>query len=355
LSLIILFPRQVFSEFRTRSVPVAAVFFLIGCSPYLLYRMQPDAEKPAIEIETSPQEYQVKYWLLWKAFNGTALTGWLTPLDAPEPAEPDGALAATAYAFMEPWIRPTWTIPALFGAILLLPITLRTRHRKALLFCLLVPLFALAQMAPVHAAGAVHHSVLVFPFPQMILAGSLVALTEISRRERLRQGLIAASAGIGLFLIATNTASVMHQYAQILRFGGVPYWSEAIYNLLDYLTEEQPTRTYLAEWGMETQLEFLSGARLQLVGLPEPSPHTTQLIEEGLQTPRSVFVAYASDEFTHYPETHAFLAETAERIGYRLSVKQTIPDYHGRMIYNVYEAVPESHNLDSAAEPSQPD
>lgn len=354
-SLLILFPRQVFSEFRRRSIPLAIAFFLIGCSPYLIYRMQPEAEKPAIEVETGAQEYQVKYWMLWRAFNGTALTGWLTPLEAPEPAEPDGVLAATAYAFMEPWMRPTWTVPALLGSLLLLPLTLRTRHRKGLLFCLLVPLFALAQIAPIHGAGAVHHSVLVFPFPQMFLAGTLVALTEVTSRERLRRGLIAIAAGIGLFLISTNTASVMHQYAQILRFGGAPYWSEAIYNLLDFLKMEQPSKTYLVEWGMETQLEFLSGARLPLVGLPEPSPHTAQLIEEGLRTPRSVFVAYASDEFTHYPETHTFLSEIAARAGYRLSVKRAIPDHHGRIIYHVYEGVPESPDLDTAVDSSPHD
>lgn len=355
LSLIVLFPRRVFSEFRTRSVPVAVIFFLIGCSPYLLYRMQPDAEKPAVEIETSPQEYRVKYWTLWKAFNGTALNGWLTPLEAPVPAEPDSVLAAAAYTFMEPWRRPTWTIPALFGSILLLPLALRTRHRKGLLFCLLVPLLALAQMVPVRAAGAVHHSVLVFPFPQMFLAGTLVALTEITRRERLRRALIATSAGMGLFLVATNTASVMHQYAQVLHFGGAPYWSEAIYNLLNYLEKERPAKTFLVEWGMETQLEFLSGAQLQLVGLPEPGPGTARTIEEGLQMQGSLFVTYASDKFTDYPESHAFLAETAGRAGYRLNIKQTIPDYHGRTIYNVYEAVPAANDQGAKAEPPDQD
>jgi hypothetical protein len=197
--------------------------------------------------------------------------------------------------------------------------------------------------------------VLVFPFPQMFLAGTLVALTEISRREYFRRTLIAAALGIGLFLVATNTASVMHQYAQILRFGGEPYWSEAIYNLLNYLKRERPSKTYLAEWGMETQLEFLSGAQLQLVGVPEPGPDAARIIEEGLQTPGSLFVTYASADFTAYPQTHAFLAGTADRAGYRLNVKQTMADYHGRTIYNVYEAVPAPANPDAAIEPPDAD
>ena len=311
--------------------------------PLFLYFLQPFSQPPAITLETNWERYHAKYAMLRGALDGTKFQGWASEVSAERPSEPQDALGRLAYQVSgEGLLSRSWMTSAVVASLLLLPLSLRSHYRRPILFSLLFCLFTVAPMFPIRSAGSVHHLVLMYPFPCLLVAASLAGASE-QVESRLRRTTTAVRLLLPLAILAlacANCRTTVQQHIQLLRFGGTPYWSEAVYTLHDSLRSIGAQQVVVLPWGIANQLRFLSKNRLPLTEVPQPNPetsHTLKVIGEWIPKPGTVFVSYASSEGEPYPEVRDMFFDTVAALGHSPRLKKTVSDLHGRTIYELWE------------------
>jgi hypothetical protein len=133
--------------------------------------------------------------------------------------------------------------------------------------------------------------------------------------------------------------TTLQQYGQILRYGGTPAWSEAIFPLAEYLQSAGPAEVLILDWGLGQQLRVLSRDRLPIREAPQPpgdNPYYRQAIEEALTKPAALFVGYASPDAPIHALARQVFHETVRANGKKAVVARTIEDLHGRAVYSVW-------------------
>ena len=120
---------------------------------------------------------------------------------------------------------------------------------------------ALVTLGLILLPGAVriHHMVLVFPLPQLLIATVSVALWRIQGTERSIRRLIRAAVSIGLLMFLASQLRVIHMTEQLIhQSGGRGWWSES----LNAFCRENRNRSDLTivslDWGFNEQLMFLT-------------------------------------------------------------------------------------------------
>jgi hypothetical protein len=291
--------------------------------------------------ESSALPYLAKLSMLHHSLDGTIFQNWLAHVAAPQPALPDGWLARWVCSLTgDNLINPTWLPWALAAAVLILPWTLHTPHRRGVLFVLLFSISTVAVMLPVEFGGSAHHLALILPFPQLFVAASLTC--AVARWGKAKPGAaFAVLAGAACLLAFTNLRAVGQQYGQILRFGGTPPWSEAIYELRDVLEASRPGSIVLLDWGIASQLRLLSSDRLPLKEAPQPAGeprYFVEAIQQALEEPGAVYVGYESSVSGANPLSRSLLKETAEAAGRRLRRARLVRDAQTRPIFEILAA-----------------
>jgi 4-amino-4-deoxy-L-arabinose transferase-like glycosyltransferase len=337
------FPRELWQAIRGRALVLAVAGLMLGASPFLYYHRVQPAEKTSLGVsfETNPKKFLEKYWMLWRSLNGTVLQGWICKLSADQVADPPDAAARILYEWgdVRGRLAPSWFVPALMGACLLLPFSLRSRFGPAILFSLTFFVTAWVQMFVIEAGGSVHHVVLMYPFPQLFVAATVAFLHErIASRISLRAA-TSATIVIALLLVAGNVRSTAHQYAQILCYGSDAGWTDAIYPLSEYLKAQPAAQVVVIDWGIGTQLHFLSNNKMPQTGVPQVVEDTAEAggrLEEWIDKPNILYVAYASDELRAFPKTQQLFRAMAASRGYELQLEKGFVDRNGRLIFHVY-------------------
>ena len=350
---ICVFPRHLIKGLRNKWAAPALLAFGIGSLPFWWYpTVRAPAASNTLDFVTATDGYLAKYIMLRASLEGTSVVTWLANENAG--SEPDSAEDSAVWLPLGPangrQVQRTWTIPALGLALLLLPLSLRTRHRQGVMFSLLFCIFTLGAMFPVQSIGSVHHLVLIYPFPQIFLAAGIVAGAQwLGERFSVK---VAATAAITVFvalLTLVNLNSLLQQYDVMLRYGGSTGWSEAIYELDDYLESEQPRHVVAVQWGVFTQLRLLSKDQLPLVEVPQPHGSLEEpldKLEQWIPRPESLFVLLAADQENPFPQMRQIFYQTARRLGYEPRLKREIADRQGRIIHEVFEV--------NAMDPTEP-
>ena len=338
------FPRHLIKGLRNKWAVTALLAFGIGSLPFWWY---PTVRAPlasnTLGFVTETDRYKAKYDMLHHSLDGTSLVNWLANENAGN--EPDSEADSPVWLPLgfaqRREAQRTWTIPALGLALLLLPLSLGSRHRQGLLFSLLFCLFTLAAMFPIQSIGSVHHITLIYPFPQIFLAAGIVAGAQrLGERFSITLAATAAATIFVAVLTLVNLNSLLRQYDVMLRYGGSTDWSEAIYELHDYLESEQPRHVVAVQWGVFSQLRLLSKDRLPLAEAPQPhrSPEDPlEKLEQWIPRPESLFVLFAADQPNPFPQMREIFYQTARRLGYEPRLKRGIADRQGRIIHEVFE------------------
>src|SRR5262249_34583251 len=111
-----------------------------------------------------------------------------------------------------------------------------------------------------------HHVMMLYPFPQIIVAyaACLLLLRKVPNHF-LALPIVARSVAGGLLLtLLFSNIVVDAQYLQSFRAsGGRGIWSDAIYELTDYGKQNNANKLVLMDWGFETQLKLLSRGSIQ--------------------------------------------------------------------------------------------
>ena len=177
-----------------------------------------------------------------------------------------------------------------------LPLTLRSRHRRGILFSLSVSVLNYAVMFPFEGGGGgAHHVVMLHPFPVVFAVASLAAVAERWKRWRLFTLAIGAALLVNLSLNARYLAG-------FLSTGGAGNFSDAIYDMTDLAASEPAYRYHLLDWGMSTQFAFLTDSEVDwdehfgIYANSQPRKDQQKQIDVILADPTSRLMIHSKDK-----------------------------------------------------------
>jgi hypothetical protein len=347
---LVVYPRRVLQALRPGVLLVAAAGLALGALPLILYNIHMHLDTFRGNAHRDVSELPNKMTMLVSTLNGHALFGYLTAEDwqTPSPHPVSGAVesaaASIASAAGDP--RRNWMGWGLGLALLLTPLAGAAAIR-ANAFALIAMLVAWLEMATTKGAGgSVHHSILLWPLPQWIVA---VALAGGSRRFG-RMGLVALVAVTGV-LVGSELLVMDEYYIMMARNGGSVSWTDAIYALERYVASPHPPenkpwqRVYCVDWGMLDILRMLSAGTLPLrVGdLPIAKPELTDADRKELRQMISagghVFVTHAAG-MQYDAANDQKLEQYAAGMDYSRKLLATVKDSFGRRTFEIYTFVP---------------
>jgi hypothetical protein len=320
---------------RPRAVIFAAAGFLLGASPLLVYNLL----HPNITLSSNghfntadlPSKLQFEY----NTLSGSGVFGFIPAeewKDHPKPPRSSRGRAAQ-------WIRNHFgehrsdgLAYAFLLCLLAVPLWWRSRAAR---FALLFLITAWLAMALTRGAGkAVHHAVLLWPFPHLFIGVVLASLPW-------RRVAIFACAG----LVVLNLLVVNQHVLQLERDGAEGNFTDALFTLSDALPNpgagapEQPI--YLMDWGIQNTLGFLHQGRLLLRTAYDPfmtdtpSPSDLRDIPVMLSDPNALFIGHvpALQVMAGVPER---LDRTLKNEGYEKQLGSTIPDSNHRPVFEIF-------------------
>ena len=223
------------------------------------------------------------------------------------------------------------------AAAISIPFMWRTPARKPMLFALVSMLVTWGLMLFGRGTGgSVHHTALLWPWPQFLVA---VAGAELSRRF----GRVGLAALVLVFALVCGQALLVSNthLSQFARNGAPGSWTDAVYALSDHFATASHRRIVILDWGIFDSLQMLRRGELPLVwgGDPlqkdTPGPDDLRAFSEMVARPDLVFVSYTG-AYEQIAGVNQKLREMLARIGACREILAVIPDSNGRPVYEVF-------------------
>jgi 4-amino-4-deoxy-L-arabinose transferase-like glycosyltransferase len=343
MAALVTIPRQVLDILTIRRLGIAVLALALGALPLIFYNIHSRGNTFRSTAVFDQSDLAGKSRVLLGTFYGSALFGWMQAEDwqTDHPHEPRGfwqrASAHLASALRHP--RRSLLLYAFCAALLLTPLA-RGRDLRAILFAAVAMVVAWCQMLFTAAAGgSAHHTILLWPLPQVVVAVSFAAASRRLRRAgRLIVGAVMA------VVMASGLVVINENYAQMVRNGGAIAWTDAIFPLADYLKAVRGHFVFCMDWGFLDTVRLLSKnevpVRVGVVQLLKPAltePDRRELLDMLLE-PDSLFVGHVK-RFEFYPGLTARLVQFAEAAGYHREMAAVISDSYGRPTFEVYRLV----------------
>jgi 4-amino-4-deoxy-L-arabinose transferase-like glycosyltransferase len=335
------FPRQILHVTTFRRVAISAVAFGIGVLPLIVYNVETHGSTFRGQ-GFSADDLPVKARQLMSTAEGAGLYGWMVDEDwqASPIHAPRGALERASLAISSAAGRPRQGLLlwAFALALLLAPLA-RGPDLRAILFALIAIVVQWAQMAvTVNAGGSVHHSILIWPLPQMLIGVSFAAAS----RRLGRAGRPVAAWALATVMLA-GALPINEYYRLAWQNGGAINWTDAIYRLYTYVQTTPVKRVFCVDWGIVDQLRLLGRGKLPLgivfdavpAGGSAPDPHR---VAEAAGDPGDLFVGHTKG-FEFFQGSGERFVQAAQAAGYRRDALRIIPDSWGRPTYEVYRFV----------------
>lgn len=328
-----IFPRQIWAVTGFRRVVVSLTALALGALPLIVYNANTRLATFRENAGWDASELSNKAHVLAETARGGILLGFLNADDrnTPVPKQPAGFLekASAAIADLDENASSGWTFYAFFAAVLLAPLAGWNAFRTVA-FLVLAMAVAWIQMAfNPHTGGSVHHTILLWPWPQAAIA---ISFAGVVRRMR-RFGVPAVAAVVALVCISCLLVTNEY-YTKMVRNGGVPTWSAAVFPLADQLRHTGAAYVFCTDWGIFDSVMLLNRDRPPVRNGIGADEDPTDL-KWALSDPSNVFVGHAK-EAEVFVGVNRKLIEAAGKLGYRRDLLATIPDGYGRMIFEVY-------------------
>jgi hypothetical protein len=256
----------------------------------------------------------------------------------PSPHAPDSRLTAASarVSSLAGYPVTDWMVYAVGLALLLTPLVARGRDLRAILFCLVVLVGAWLQMALTANAGAsVHHTILLWPLPQAIVAISLAAAAR-----RLGRAGIPVTGVVVAALMVSNALVLNEYFANLYRSGPLVGWTRAILPLSAYLKNTPARHVFPADWGILEPLRFLNAGKLPLengadpIAQPALNPADERRLVAMLNAPDQLYILHTK-EAEVFPDIRDKLLRFASEHGYGREVLARISDGYGRQVFEV--------------------
>jgi hypothetical protein len=336
--------RRVMALITIRRAAIATATFSLGAVPLIAFNIHSDLSTFRQNVVRETNAYPTKAHFLAGALKGGGLFGYLEweNRQTASPHTPSSALGWTSAELgdLAGHPRRSGMLYLLLAALLVAPLA-GWASMRAILFCLIAGAIAWIEMAiNANTGGSIHHTILLWPLPQAIIA---ISFAGVSRKLG-RAGLVGVAAALLLF--CTLGVLVTNEYhAQIVRNGGTAAWSAALFPLSDDLRARAPKAVFCMDWGMLNSLQLLHQGRIPLYPGSDPvfpqhdlTAADRRLIEGMLAEPDAVFVAHTPDAES-FAGANERLIQAAADLGYRRELLAAIPDGYGRRIFEVYRLV----------------
>jgi hypothetical protein len=335
----VVFPKDMLSRLTIRNLSIALASFVLGAWPLLLFNARHDWRTFRNNAAISAGNISQKAEVLKRTINGSSLFGYMVNDSSTQPPEaPERWLerASTGIADFTSEPHQDFLLPALLVSLVTVP--LWKASRKAILFALVFMPVTWIQMALTrNAGGSVHHAVLLWPFPQFVVA---LALAEASRGWK-RWGSVAFGTVVA-FLCVTNLLVTNQYLVCLIRYGPTVAWTDAIYPLSNSLANE--TRGVMVmDWDIYDPLLLLHGGGVNMHAgffqiMNDAPGQAEQAIDSMLAEQGAVFVTHTRDS-QFFPLANQKLEAAAAARGYSKQLLRTVADGHGRRVFEVYQFV----------------
>jgi hypothetical protein len=338
LAAAVVFPKEVLRRLTMKNLSVALAGFLLGAWPLLVFNARHHWPTIRNNASISGGNISQKAEVLKRTINGSSLFGYMvndSSSTPPEPPERSFERVSRAIAEFSREPHQNFLVPALLVSLLTAP--LWGTSRRAILFAVVFMAATWMQMALTkNAGGSAHHAVLLWPFPQL-----LIALALASSSQRLTRWGGAVFGAVIAFLCVTNLLVTNEYLACLMRYGPALTWTDAIYPLSNSLRNE--TRDVVVmDWDIYDPLLLIQRGAIKLRSgffeVMNGAGSEQQRIESLLADQGAVFVTH-TPENQFFPVPNRKLDSTAEALGYRKELLQTVMDGHGRKVFEVYQFV----------------
>jgi hypothetical protein len=212
------------------------------------------------------------------------------------------------------------------------------RDFRIVLFALIAMAVAWVQMViNKDTGGAIHHTILLWPLPQLVVAISLAGIS-------LRLGRFGRPAVAGLTaVVALSSVLVINEYyVKAWKNGGAPFWTDAILTLSQYFKENRPPSWVIAtDWSISDQIRLLHRGRIPVgagtdqVNKPEMTAEDREVLARMLSHPDFIWVAHTRP-YEIFQGADAKVLQFATAAGYRKEPITSISDSYGRPVYELY-------------------
>jgi 4-amino-4-deoxy-L-arabinose transferase-like glycosyltransferase len=326
-----------------RRLAISAAAFALGALPLLIY----NAAQPLATFRGNVQRdfagIPGKARMLASTAKGEGMFDWLIQEDwkTPRPHAPSGPLetASAKVSAVAGHPRQHLLYWSFLLALALTPLA-RGTDLRIILFSLITLAVAWIQMASTaNTGGSVHHTILLWPLPQAVIA---VAFAAASRR--LGRAGIPAVAALTAVSTLLGFLVINEYYCVMRRNGGGQPWTDAIFRVSDYLKQHPAKQVVTMDWGMYDALRLLGGGKFPLVpggdsvSAPGMSAEDRRAAVDLISDPGRVFVAHTR-EFEFFPGRNRRLIDFAAASGYRREALAQGWDSYGRQVYEIYRFV----------------
>jgi hypothetical protein len=333
-------PRQILAAWSWRRLAIAALAFLAGAVPVALSGIHDHFAALRENAGRNVDEVPSKIATLRRTIDGEGLFGFMFAEDGQTPAPRAAAnlaerlSAETSQRFGHP--RHSLQLYACLLALALTPLA-RGRDLRAILFALIAMAVAWIQMATTPlAGGSIHHTILLWPLPAMVMAVSFAAASR-----RLGRAGIPAVAVILAVLVASDVLVTNEYFWKSVRNGGSHTWTDALFPLSADLMAMRPAAVYCADWDIFESLRLLDRGALPLfsgmdpVPAPDMSPADRRWLLGMIAAPDTVWVTHVPD-FEFFPAVRPKLDRFAAAAGFEHRLIEVIGDTHGRPTFELY-------------------
>ncbi len=261
-----------FKEFRARlslrNVSGAVICFAAGLSPLIAFNIARPGATVAAANYIGVASVSEKTLMMRRTLDGRALEHYIF---RSFPHEKIPIAGAPLPDLIKTWYRESRLGPGSALPVLLLfsliarPFQKRLDVFRHLLFAWIATVGTFCLMLAFRDAGAgPHHTVLVYPGPQFIVAATLVAIGR-----QMPKSLRHALAAVGIVLVASNLYLLDRYYAEARQNGFSVYWTDGAREL-SRVIEAQSLPVAFLDWGIRDVARVETGDKIALAANEEP-------------------------------------------------------------------------------------
>ena len=220
---------------------------------------------------------------------------------------------------------------AFLAAVLAVPVWWRVRAARFALVFMVVTWLAMAVTRD--AGGAIHHAVLLWPFPQFFVA---IVLASLPWRP--------LGSVIGVALIAMNLLVVNEYIREFDQFGATGNFTDALFPLSDAIPENGHP-VYVVDWGMANTIAMFHKGRVEVRPVDSlfitatPNENETRIIKVVFEDHDALFIGHVPGH--EVMQTRANLDHTAASFHLRKQMVRIVTDSNGRPVFEIFRWVPE--------------
>lgn len=342
LALLAVYRRALLALARDRrTLGALALGFVLGALPFLYYNRIHKLRTFTANTQVDQQHVLDKILMLDRTFDGSGLLGYMVNEEPEGPVQNLRAWEKLPLFLNDKLHNPRNSLQHILLVIALLAAPLLCwngpNRKPALLFLLGGALTYALMLLTRSAGGSAHHTVLLWPIPQ-ILAGLMAG--EILRRWPQRPWRLTA--GLVVVCVLSNLAVLNTYLAHFIACGPSVVWTDAIRPLVAEIGLRPGRILFSADWGISQQIEFYGQGRIGFHRTSDaivndlPSPLNVRHLERYMADPATLFVTHTEGHESFLGTRKKLLDFAAER-GYHDELYKVISDRHGIAIFEIHE------------------